>query len=297
MSERSERANRHRLPPQRRSLVLVISELVDHPRRLHDEPSTSATCADRRSPARPPQLRWWKELGYIVAFYLVYSFIRNQFGSEAVSADTAFANARKMIDLERALASYYEETVQQGFLDDRWFIQFWNLFYGTFHFVVTAAAHHLPLPPGAVALRALAHHAGRHHRPGPDRLRHLPPHAAPPAPGVVRLRRHPARLRRACGRSTPGPCRRSRTSTRRCPACTSPGRRGAPSSSPRRCSRPWAKALAVAYPVATLFAIVVTGNHFWIDAAGGAVILGLGWLAGSWWDRRTRPRTASSALE
>jgi hypothetical protein len=36
-----------------------------------------------------------------------------------------------------------------------------------------------------------------------------------------------------------------------------------------------------AYPWLTLFAIVVTANHFWIDAAGGAVVLGVGFLAGS----------------
>jgi membrane-associated phospholipid phosphatase len=34
--------------------------------------------------------------------------------------------------------------------------------------------------------------------------------------------------------------------------------------------RPWVKALVALYPVATLFAIVVTGNHYILDAAGGA---------------------------
>jgi hypothetical protein len=43
----------------------------------------------------------------------------------------------------------------------------------------------------------------------------------------------------------------------------------------------WAKVLVYAYPFLTLFAIVVTGNHFILDAVGGAVVLavgyGLGW--------------------
>jgi hypothetical protein len=34
---------------------------------------------------RPRQLRWWKEAVYVLAFYGVYSLIRNQFGSAAVS--------------------------------------------------------------------------------------------------------------------------------------------------------------------------------------------------------------------
>jgi membrane-associated phospholipid phosphatase len=47
--------------------------------------------------------------------------------------------------------------------------------------------------------------------------------------------------------------------------------------------------------LATLFAIVVTGNHFWLDAAGGALVLALGYLLGVAWDRRTRARRAQRA--
>jgi hypothetical protein len=38
------------------------------------------------------------------------------------------------------------------------------------------------------------------------------------------------------------------------------------------------KVLTASYPVATLFAVIVTGNHFWLDAAGGLVALGAGSL-------------------
>jgi len=41
------------------------------------------------------------------------------------------------------------------------------------------------------------------------------------------------------------------------------------------CRRWWTKALAVAYPLLTLFAIVVTANHYFLDAVGGAVALGI----------------------
>ncbi|GIT00413.1 MAG: hypothetical protein CM1200mP26_21250 [Acidimicrobiales bacterium] len=48
-----------------------------------------------------------------------------------------------------------------------------------------------------------------------------------------------------------------------------------------------ARALVAAYPVATLFAVIVTGNHFWLDAVGGLVVLGAGsllagLLVGAW---------------
>jgi membrane-associated phospholipid phosphatase len=42
----------------------------------------------------------------------------------------------------------------------------------------------------------------------------------------------------------------------------------------------WVKLAVVLYPALTLFTIVVTGNHFWIDGVGGLVVLGLGFLIG-----------------
>jgi hypothetical protein len=96
---------------------------------------TSAAADDARR-----HLRWWREVVYVAVFYLVYSFVRNQFGSAAVSAETAYENARDVIRVERAVGLYVEEAVQEAFLGWRWFIQAWNLFYGTFHFVVTAFA-------------------------------------------------------------------------------------------------------------------------------------------------------------
>lgn len=44
------------------------------------------------------------------------------------------------------------------------------------------------------------------------------------------------------------------------------------------CRRRTVVLLAAAYPAATLFAIVVTGNHFWLDAVGGLMVLAVGLL-------------------
>jgi PAP2 superfamily len=40
----------------------------------------------------------------------------------------------------------------------------------------------------------------------------------------------------------------------------------------------WAKAAFIAYPFATVAAIVFTGNHYVLDAAGGFAVLGIGYL-------------------
>ena len=47
----------------------------------------------------------------------------------------------------------------------------------------------------------------------------------------------------------------------------------------------WAKALAVSYPWLTMFAIVVTANHYWIDGVGGVLVVGFGWVASQAWER------------
>jgi hypothetical protein len=39
----------------------------------------------------------------------------------------------------------------------------------------------------------------------------------------------------------------------------------------------WAKSLAVLYPVATIYVVVITGNHYLLDAVGGLVIFAVGY--------------------
>ena len=56
--------------------------------------------------------------------------------------------------------------------------------------------------------------------------------------------------------------------------------------------RRWARFLLVLYPLATLFCIVVTANHYFLDAVGGLMCLGLGYVPGrgldDWWHGRIR---------
>jgi hypothetical protein len=42
----------------------------------------------------------------------------------------------------------------------------------------------------------------------------------------------------------------------------------------------WGKLLMASYPFVTLFCIVVTANHYWADALGGWIVLGIGYLVG-----------------
>jgi len=85
-------------------------------------------------------LRGWVELLVIGVFYATYSWVRNQFGSGGAGGsgvETARANAQRIIDLEESLGLLLEDDIQEAFLSFTPFIQFWNLFYGLFHFLVT----------------------------------------------------------------------------------------------------------------------------------------------------------------
>ncbi|SVE35393.1 uncharacterized protein METZ01_LOCUS488247, partial [marine metagenome] len=107
------------------------------------DPEVQAASGDRfpRREAGPGSgLHWWAEVLLVLGFYIVYSTIRNLFGSESIPAADALTNAERIINLERSIGLYRELGLQQAFVDHRWFIQFWNLFYGTFHFTVTVFA-------------------------------------------------------------------------------------------------------------------------------------------------------------
>jgi hypothetical protein len=49
------------------------------------------------------------------------------------------------------------------------------------------------------------------------------------------------------------------------------------------------RALGWIYPGVMLLVVVATGNHFFLDAAAGAVAIGTGFVAASWVDSRARP--------
>lgn len=92
-------------------------------------------------PSPPPgRPRWWVEVLVIAAFYTVYSVIRDIHGATPVSEARALANARRVIDLERSIGVFHEAQFQHLVLDHaRLLIEVLDVWYGTTHFVVTAA--------------------------------------------------------------------------------------------------------------------------------------------------------------
>lgn len=238
------------------------------------------------------KLKWWHETAYVLAFYLVYSAIRNQLGSSGaldVSASRALDNARMVIDAERAVGLFFEQSVQQAFLDWEWFIRFWNIFYGSLHFVVT----------GAVMIFLYVRFPGRYRRyrnvlafttgaalVGFALFPLMPPRllAAGPPWGAHLTQYDFVDTLEAVGglwSFDSGTMQQVSNQWAAMPSLHFAWATWTVLATWPVVRRRWVRALFVAYPIATLFAIIVTGNHFWLDAAGGVVVLTFGWWAGN----------------
>ena len=241
----------------------------------------------RRDAGPGSGLRWWVEVLLVLGFYVVYSTIRNLFGSESISAADALANAERIIDLERSIGLYLELDLQQAFVDHRWFIQFWNLFYGTFHFAVTVFAL-------VWVYRRFPHLYARH------RSTFLCTTGLALA-GFALFPLMPPRLLSNGGEfggclATLHPYVDTVTDVGGLwsfdsGTMQSVSNQYAAMPSLHFAWATWcalviwpivsnrtARGLVAAYPIATLFAVIVTGNHFWLDAVGGLVVLGAGSL-------------------
>lgn len=258
---------------------------------------------------RRPRLRWWREVLYTLGIYGVYSTVRNQFGSNAGTLGEAnriaYEHALDIIAIQDAMGLYIERTLQRWYLDlpADGFIGFWNVFYGTAHFVVTAVAliwlyrrdkARYPVWRNTLAFTTVFALIGfASFSLMPPRLLDSTGQFGPPADLNAErdfgfedtLARYQTfwsfeseTLKDVSNQYAAMPSLHVGWATWAAIVLLPMLRRR------------WARALVIAHPFATVFCILVTGNHFWLDAAGGLVILGGGFLAGralaQWWDRR-----------
>lgn len=289
---------------------------------------------DTSIPPRTHRTFWWKEALIMLGFYVVYSWSRNQFGSANIGPGdqplNAFHNAERLIRLERAIGLYHEESVQDWFLPFRGFIRFWNVYYGTAHFVVTLAVfwilfvkrkHVFPQWRNALAITTALAIVGFSLFPVmPPRLLDAP---CPSEAGGFGGGCIPSTLRSTFDSVDPlvldGRARTAEqgsfgfvdTLPEYGGALWTFDSKGMTQLSNQYAAMPsmhigwsswcafamwpllrrrWTKIAMLLYPAATLFCIVVTGNHFWIDGIGGQLALAAGiwggWALHRWNTRR-----------
>jgi hypothetical protein len=237
--------------------------------------STPATSSKRR--------RALLEIAVIATFYFAYSAVRNGFGSGAVDPEIALRNAHSLVEMERSIGLFFEPSLQTQFIDHRWFIWTMNVFYGTFHFIVT---------PAVLAWMFVRHPA--RYRVWRNALAFT---TAIAIVGFSLFPVMPPRLLADCGPlgGCSGPVFVDTIAQvgglwsfdSGLIQSVSNQYAAVPSLHiawalwcaivlwPRVRSWP-GRALALVYPIATLFATLVTANHFWIDAVFGAFALAVG---------------------
>jgi hypothetical protein len=236
-------------------------------------------------------------VAYIIAFYAAYSAVRLRVaGSEA----RAFTNARRVIGFERLIGSFHEARIQHAFI--RWpaFISFWNLFYGSFHFIVTVVAlvymfrrmkARYPLWRNTLAFMTAFALIGFSLFPLlPPRLLHLYPSTA--HYGFIDTLDDARFTAIWSFQSIKG----AANSYAAMPSLHIGWALWCACVLVPAVKAPWQRVLLACYPLLTLFAIVVTANHYWLDALGGAAVLSTGYLASRaftpWLESLTR-RTGS----
>jgi hypothetical protein len=281
---------------------------------------TDATSSPVPDEVRQHRTWWWKEILIMGAFYFIYSLTRNRFGSIRVSGDDiplhSFTNAMRVIRFERAIGLYHEESIQQWFLPYKWFIQLMNTYYGTAHFAVTIGVFFVlmnrrkdvfPLFRNALAaMTGLAIIGFALFPLMPPRLLDAPcPGTATTVVAGKEIARTtfggdciPTKLRNYNGATefgfvdtlkeyggpwdfdSGGIAKRSNQYAAMpslhigwaswCAFAIWPLAR-----------RKWIRAAVLLYPALTLFCIVVTGNHFWLDGIGGILALAGGFVIGA----------------
>jgi hypothetical protein len=248
---------------------------------------------------------WILEVLVGIGIYVLYDKLRDE--ATGVSSE-AYRNALQIVDAEKFLGLYHEHSIQQAFIGVDWFMSFWNIWYGTIHFVMPVVAlvwlyRKLParylrwrntlvlmlgvsivvffayplMPPRLMPARyGFVDTAAQFFNFGPQVRVHLGPDGQPSAVAVRTYGNLFAAM----------PSLHVGWSTWSALAVWPLLR------------RPWAKVLWALYPASIFFCIVVTANHWILDAVGGWVVLALGYLGArgiEWLLRQRRPRSAASA--
>ena len=276
---------------------------------------TSATVASLATgPAdAPAPPTWWHEIVLAGAFYGVYSFVRNLFGAGPESRSIAFGHAEDIIAIQKALGLWFEPQLQRWYLalPGDGFITAWNIFYGTAHFVVT-----IGVLVAAFRLAPHRYHFLRTMLAGTTALALI---------GFASFTLMPPRLLDtdspygACYKLGPNCNGFGIVDTiDRWGGLWKFGEGGMATISNQYAAMPslhfgwstwcaitmvlvigrgWRRWLWFLYPAATTFCILVTGNHYWLDAAFGGLALAGGFAIAVGVDRllaRRRARMSAS---
>jgi hypothetical protein len=228
--------------------------------------------APDRPGRRARALRYGKELAVVLAFYGLYTLVRDIKGEAPTSVLQALTNARRVIRVERVFGLFHEQAIQRLFIHDRAFMRFWDGFYGTVHFLAVIGVLiflFVKWPEGyrrwrnTMAIMSVLALAGFAFFPL------MPPRLLPPGYHFVDSLQtigglwdfKSGAVDEVSNQYAAMPSLHTGWSTW-CALALWPVVR-----------RPRLRPLLLLYPLATIFCIVVTANHYFADVFGGFVVL------------------------
>jgi PAP2 superfamily len=225
------------------------------------------------------RIYWWKEVLIVVVVDVIYETVRNL---SSASKERAYDNAIRIIDWQKTLGIWHEHGMQHWALDYTPLIVVANYFYGSVYIAATIFglvflyrwhSDDYPLWRNTLAIGTLL--------------------------GLIGFATFPLMPPRLLDVMGPGNFGFVDTLLTR-PTFWSFESEGMKTISNQFAAMPslhcgwafwglavffprsrqwWAKALAVLYPIATIYVVVITGNHFFLDAVGGLAIMLVGYAA------------------
>jgi hypothetical protein len=273
---RADRATERAHPdPQGAAHHVPAGDALDHTRDEQQVPPRRRRGTRLRDGST---LYWWRELLIVATLYVVYESIRD---ISQGKPSTAFHNALRIIDWQQALSIYHEKAIQDWALNWTALIVASNYFYGSAYIGVSIVIlvwlyrrfpDDYPLLRNTLAIGTMLGLVGFAAFPlMPPRLLDVmgdgqvfgyvdtlvkyPTFWSFESPAMQKISNQFAAMPSLhCGWAVWG--------------------MGALLPRVRTW---WMRTLAVLYPIATTFVVVATGNHYFLDAVGGAVIFAIGY--------------------
>ncbi|MBK5287683.1 MAG: phosphatase PAP2 family protein [Acidimicrobiia bacterium] len=233
---------------------------------------------------------WWLEIIAVLSYYFAYSAVRN---ADALHPDRARQHALQLIRFQKALGIYHEQAIHHWAVRLEPLIVTANYFYGSLHFIVTVGAaiflfrkfpDDYPRWRNTLAIATALALIGFRFWPL------MPPRLLPHHYGFIdTLDKYPT-----FWSFNSGAMKKISNQFAAMPSVHCCWALWCACALVPRLKSVWAKVLAGLYPVMTVTVIVVTANHYFLDAVGGFAIFGIGYVAARLLTRAGRPMAASA---
>jgi hypothetical protein len=225
-----------------------------------------ALLPERVRAIRPP--RWWQEIGFILIVYYLYSLVRNAVPSHETGA---FNRAQTVLSIERRLHINIEHTLNNLVAHTHWLAYICNYYYATLHFVVTIGVLiwlYVKHPLRYRSMRSVLIVTNLVALVGFWFISVAPPRMLHGYVDTV------VKFHTWGSLASPGLAKESNQFAAM-PSLHIGWSLWCAFAIVTLARRPWVRVIGALYPVATLFVILGTANHYVLDAVGGAAALAL----------------------